>query len=52
MTLFDLIVHTNNYMNDLTTRHKATGLEENNTFDIIIALGKEVQFLYSLVILT
>ena len=44
MTLFNLIVHTNNYMNDPTTRHKATGLE-NNTFDIIIARGKEVQFL-------
>ena len=39
-------------MNDPTTRHKATGLEENNTFDIIIARGKEAQFLYSLLMLT
>jgi len=28
-------------MNDSTKRHKATGLEENNTFDILITLGKE-----------
>ena len=32
-------------MNDPTTRHKATGLEENNTFDILITLGKEVRIL-------
>jgi hypothetical protein len=29
-----------------TTRHETTGLE-NITFDILIALGKEAQFLYS-----
>lgn len=29
-----------------TTKHKTTGLE-NTTFDILIALGKEAQFLYS-----
>jgi hypothetical protein len=33
-------------MTDSTTRHETTGLE-NNTFDILIALGKEAQFLYS-----
>jgi hypothetical protein len=29
-----------------TTKHETTGLE-NTTFDILIALGKEAQFLYS-----
>jgi rubrerythrin len=29
-----------------TTKHQTTGLE-NTTFDILIALGKEAQFLYS-----
>jgi rubrerythrin len=29
-----------------TTKHHTTGLE-NTTFDILIALGKEAQFLYS-----
>jgi rubrerythrin len=29
-----------------STRHETTGLE-NITFDILIALGKEAQFLYS-----
>jgi hypothetical protein len=33
-------------MNDSTTRHETTGLE-NNTFVILITLGKEAQFLYS-----
>jgi hypothetical protein len=33
-------------MTDSTTRHETTGLE-NITFDILIALGKEAQFLYS-----
>ena len=33
-------------MTDTTTRHETTGLE-NITFDILIALGKEAQFLYS-----
>lgn len=28
-------------MNDSTTRHEATWLDENNTFDILITLGKE-----------
>ncbi|HZA06623.1 MAG TPA: hypothetical protein VE619_02870 [Nitrososphaeraceae archaeon] len=31
-----------------TTKHETTGLE-NTTFDILIALGKEAQFLYSTV---
>lgn len=29
-----------------TTKHETTGLE-NSTFNILIALGKEAQFLYS-----
>ena len=29
-----------------TTKHETTGLE-NTTFNILIALGKEAQFLYS-----
>jgi hypothetical protein len=33
-------------MTDSTTRHETTRLE-NITFDILIALGKEAQFLYS-----
>jgi hypothetical protein len=33
-------------MTDSTTRHETTGLE-NTSFDILIALGKEAQFLYS-----
>jgi rubrerythrin len=33
-------------MTNSTTRHETTGLE-NITFDILIALGKEAQFLYS-----
>ena len=33
-------------MTDSTTRPETTGLE-NTSFDILIALGKEAQFLYS-----
>jgi rubrerythrin len=33
-------------MTGSTTRHQTTGLE-NSTFNILIALGKEAQFLYS-----
>jgi rubrerythrin len=33
-------------MTDSTTKHETTGLE-NTTFNILIALGKEAQFLYS-----
>jgi hypothetical protein len=33
-------------MADSTTRHETTGLE-NTTFNVLIALGKEAQFLYS-----
>jgi hypothetical protein len=36
-----LIVHTNNHINDSTTRHEATWVDEINTFDILITLGKE-----------
>lgn len=31
-----------------TTKHETTGLE-NTTFNILIALGKEAQFLYSII---
>ena len=33
-------------MTDSTTKHETTGLE-NTTFNVLIALGKEAQFLYS-----
>ena len=33
-------------MTDSTTKHETTGLE-NTTFNLLIALGKEAQFLYS-----
>ena len=33
-------------MTDSTTKHETTRLE-NSTFNILIALGKEAQFLYS-----
>jgi rubrerythrin len=33
-------------MTSSTARHETTGLE-NSTFNILIALGKEAQFLYS-----
>jgi hypothetical protein len=38
---------TNNYMTDSTTTSHVTTRLKNTIIDILIALGKEAQFLYS-----